>query len=654
MVYRCLIALLALPAALPAQPAAPTANPFAGFETRYLENGLKVWYKRLPGDPLVSISVALPFGSDMDPPGKEQLAHFTEHMLFSDQPGRSEEEIRDEIESLGGVYNASVTADRTFYYVHIGREDVAFAIEWLSRIVGPHAMHPEIVERQREPVALEIGARPRQLFDWIWARYLYPPALRTPGFWEREFGIETWSSRDYYPYASLYGITADDLRAFYDRYYAPSAMTLTIVGDVGRDTVFASVQQAFSVLPARPAPGPARELLDPNRYWQRILWDYRSNVYYSNRFKFYELSPDQEVMLLFVAQLLAKRLNDQLRFGERKATYGIGVSVVKRAGAAYLHVRGGLKKEEFDFARGVVEGEIEALRSGTMSVDEYEVDRAAVVNQLRVNDNSPEELESWIRNFFYEPDRHRDFPDLVTAFESYSLADIQEFMRAGFVPERQYIAILKPHPLSQGVMLGLVVILVWLTVYALRKVLVRPVEMTRIRYVARFKLPRLYLVALVLVFLIAAAVGARLLAYVFQLLVEGYLVRLSSFPLQYSAYALMLVVSISLVIFTLAGVPRKLLLFDDELRLKYLSYRSRSIPLDTIEEVSLRRFRTVWLSRRLWRCAPLAIGLLSPAIYLRLRGGRSIYFRTRDTEEALVLLDEARRGALQEAAQSTR
>ena len=46
------------------------ANPFAGFETHYLSNGLKVWFKRLPEAPNVSISVGVPYGWDADPRGR--------------------------------------------------------------------------------------------------------------------------------------------------------------------------------------------------------------------------------------------------------------------------------------------------------------------------------------------------------------------------------------------------------------------------------------------------------------------------------------------------------------------------------------------------------------------------------------------------------
>lgn len=618
-----------------AQPADSTeiTNTFAGFETHRFANGLKLWYKHLPSDPVVSISVALPFGSDRDPPGKEQLAHFTEHMVFSDQPGRSEEEIKREIEERGGVYNASVTPDRTFYYVRIGRENALYALEWLHRVLAPHAMDPEVVERQREPVALEVRARPRQLFDWLAAYYIDPPFLRTPGFWEREFGIETWRSRDYYPFRSLYSITSADLLDFYDTYYVPAMMTLTVVGDVDRQAVLEEVARTFATLEERPEPEAAVTLRDPGRYHQSLFWSYRSNVSYSNRFKFYGLSADQEVLLIFVRQLLSKRLNDKLRFGDRKATYGINVGIVKRGGGGYLHVSGGIKPEEFEFARGVIEGELAAIRRGSLSQEEFDADRAAVTRQLLVRNSASEDLEDWVRGLFYDPRVHVDFPDLAAAFEGFTRDEVRVFANDFLVPERQVLTIVRPHPLTQGTLLVLVAVIVWLTVYLTRRRLIRPIDMTKIRYVARLRLPRVYSAVVALAGVIFLALVVRLVALVYEQLTYRYLVRLDSFLLQWLAFAAMLGFGVFLLIQIPARIPRKILLFDDHMRIKYLSYRSLGIPLERLEEFSTLRFPAVWLSRRIWKCVPLAVGLLEPGIYLKRDDGWAYFFSVRDRDE---------------------
>ncbi|MGD2154332.1 MAG: pitrilysin family protein [Gemmatimonadales bacterium] len=640
MTTPCLLAALLLGAQPPAADSQAVVNPFAGFETHRLGNGLKVWYKRLPSEPVVSISVALPFGSDRDPPGKEQLAHFTEHMLFSDQPGRSEEEIRREIEGRGGVYNASVTPDRTFYYVRIGSEDALYALEWLYRVLAPHTMDAEVVERQREPVALEVGARPRQLFDWLAAYYLNPPILRTPGFWEREFGLETWRSRDYYPFRSLYSIAPGDLLEFYETCYVPSLMTLTIVGDIDRRAVLDGVARTFAFLPARAEPEPAPAARDPGRYRQSIYWVYRPDVYYSNRFKFYGLSAEQEVMLAFIAQLLSKRLNDRLRFGERKATYGIAVGIVKRGGAGYLHVSGGIKSEEFEYAREVVEAELEALRTGRISQAEFDEGRSAVTRQLRVNNASSEDLERWVRTSFYDPRVHDDFPNLVAAFEGFTREEVQSFASGFLVPERQVLTIAYPHPLRQGTLLILVAVIVWLAVQVARRRLIRRVDMTRIRYVARFKLPKAYSVVAVLALAALVAIVGRLVAFVYQSITERYLVQLDSFVVQWLAYAAMLLLAVFLIIQVPARIPRKILLFDDHIRIKHLSYRSVPIPVDRISEVSLLRFPAVWLSKRIWKCVPLTLGLMAPGVYLRCRDGWGYFFNVRDRDQLVRLAGE--------------
>ena len=499
-------------------------------------------------------------------------------------------------------------------------------------------MDQAVVERQREPVALEVRARPRQFFDWVWAYYLNPPWLRIPGFWEREFGITSLASRDYYPYASLNSITPDDLRSFYDTYYVPALMTLTVIGDVPRSEVLDKAASTFATLPVRPDPPAEEELRDPSRYRQTVFWAYRSNVYLSYRFKFYGTDAQEDETLIFISRLLDRRLNERLRFGERKATYGLRVGVVRRGAASYLQISGGVKTDELEFARGVVESELAALRDGAFPEETFEADRAAVIQQLQVASASAEGLEGWVRNFFYDTRVHEDFPDLAASFDSLAISDLHEFARRHFVPERQLLTLIRPFPINQGLAVVLVLTLVWLTIRLARRWLTRPLEMPKIRYTAHFKLPFLYRLTSLALLVIAVAVVGRLLVYGFQFVSDRVLVTIDHFAFQWTAYGLMLALAVLLFILLLARVPSKLIVLEDELRVKYLSYRSRRIAAEQLEAVTLANFREVWLSRRLWRCLPLTVGLLAPGIYLRQKNGGAYFFDVRDRDELLGVL----------------
>ena len=627
-----------LPSASRAQDNIPPANPFQGFETRILDNGLKVWFKNLPDARAVSISVALPIGRDSDPVGKEQLAHFTEHMLFADHGGRSEEEIKKEIEDLGGEFNASVSDTRTFFFVRVDKEYGLFALEWLYRVISPHAMEPEVVERQRAPVALEIGARPRQLFEWVWAYYIDRPSLRVPGFWEKEFGIETLRSRDYYPYASLNRIGPEDLRWFYDTYYVPSLMTVTIVGALDAAAVASTIDETFAQLSQRPEPPLSASLTDPGRYRQSNFWTYRSDVFYRSRFKFYGLSAADNVLLIFVSQFLGKRLNDRLRFGDEKATYGLRSRIVRRGEAAILEISGGLEVESFQSSKRVIEEELEGLRTGSLDRTRFEEDRSAVTLQLQRSGYSPIALETWVRTSFHDSRLHHDFPDLVTIFDTLSAERVEAFASRALVPERQVVTVVYPQPLTQGVVVIVLAVLVSLTVSLTRRRLISPVEMTRIRYVARFHIPILLFGAMVGVLVILVGGGGRLLVFGFQRFSVAALWPIENFFLQWSTYGLMLMMSIILLLLLLSRIPRKVLLFEDHVRIKYLSYRSVQIPAEEVEEVELRSFREVWLSSAVWRLTPLTFGVFAPGIYLKRRNGRGYFFDVRNRDELLDLL----------------
>ena len=636
--WLLLLACLPFPLAAPAQQPQPPRDAFAGFKTVVLPNGLKVWFKRLPGDPTVSVSVSVAAGSDQDPPGLEQLAHFTEHMLFSDQLGRTEAQIKHEVDERGGSYNGYTAWDHTFYFVRIGTAHGLFAIDWMYRLLSPHAMDSAVVERQREAVALEVGARPRQFFDWLFAWYVHPPLIRVPGFWEREFGLTTDDSHDYYPWQSLHRIAPAHLRGFYDRYYVPSRMTLTVIGDLDRDSVMAKIHATFAALPARPAPPDTVRLRDSGRRRAEYSWEFRSNVGYESRYRLFPLTARDRVIAIFLRRWLGKRLNDRLRFGARKAAYGIGVGTVRRGSASYLYVYGGIKQAEFAFARRVIEEEIEALSAGTRSDADFEADRAAVASQLRVQDASARELETWVGSEFYDDRTFRDFPDLVAAFETMPKSDVETFVRRRLVPRAQVLDVTYRLPLSEAEVAVLALLLVWLAVASARRLLLRPLDMTRIRYVARFRFPLIYRVTVLPGIIALIAVLLRLLVYGYQVLSDRFVIGIDSFWIQWSIYAVLAATTVLLFIAALGLLPRKLLCFEDGVVIKYLAYRSVRIAPDDLAEVALRRFPDVWLSRQLWSCLPLTLGIARPGIYLRLRDGRSYFFGVRDAAECLRAL----------------
>ena len=613
------------------------SNPFAGFETHFLSNGVKVWFKQLRGAPNVSVSAGVPVGSDADPPGKEQLAHFTEHMLFSDHDGRTEQEIKDAVEGIGGRRNGFTYRDHTWYYVTIGREHGLFAIEWLAGILSPHEMDPAVVDRGRQPVQNEIRARPREFFDHLVAA-LNPGWLAFPDFWEREFGIERLRAPFPDMWRSLRGITPEDLRGFYDRYYSPAVMTVTIIGDLDRDDALDRAQRTFGSIPARPVERWATTAEDPGRGRSTYQWGFQSTAGYLSRHKLFFANSDELLTAMFVRDLLNRRLNQRLRYGERKAVYGASANLVMRGPAAYLQVSSRIDEDDYDFASAIIDEEIEYLRSGSLGTAEFEADRAAVIERLRGANQTADALNAWTRQIFYDPATFTDFPDVLSFYENLSQSQVASFAAHAFDESRQVLSVSRTQPVSQGMAVLAVAVLIWITLKMVAWALTKPVRMKDIRYVAHFRLPVVLRTAYALGLIAITLALGRIAAVGIGWGVDRWLLPVDDYVIQHAAIAGMLVVGLVVTALLLTSSPRKLLIFEDHLRIKSRAWRSRVLKADDIEEIVLERGFGAWLSRGILRSPPLALGLIGPGIHLRPLRGRSYFFRSRDTTELAEVL----------------
>ncbi len=614
-------------------------NPFAGFRTHRLGNGMRVWLKVDPDAADISVGVVVPYGADMDPPGMEQLAHYTEHMLFSDHRGLSEEEIKDQVESRGGARNGFTTADHTFYYVTLPAEHGLYGLEWLGRILEPHAMDPTVVERNRHPVALEIGARPPELVDHL-RRWLDPGWLHRTEFWEREFGISTAAGRRYDRWSSLQAITPEDLREFYDRYYVPGAMTLVIVGDVDGRAALELAEERFGFLEARPAPPSYGPLSDPGRGDRFVIWTARPDVRYRRMFKVYDLDDDAHLRFLFLARYLERRLTARLRFGETKAVYGVGARLVRRGPASYLLIDAPVDEKQWGFALGVIDEELQSLVDGTTPADHFRADRDAVVGRLVAANREPQDLVFWAYHSLYDPALHADFPDLPGVFASYEVDDMAAFVREQLRPEREIVSIRRPHVLSRTWLGLLALSLAVLTFRAVGRALTRPVEMRSIRYVARMRVSPLVVAVGGSAYVLGAIVAGRLLAAAGERIWYAWIFPVDLYPFQLGVWAVTGVGALSLLILYLSIPPRKLLVFPDHVRVKHFFYRSRAIPLTDLRRARRARVSELLRDGTIWRTLPVSLGLTARGVHLEPRSGMGYLFRARRPDELLDVLAE--------------
>src|SRR3990167_10286620 len=100
-----------------------------------LPNGLTVIYYPKKGNS-VAVEVMINVGSCHEKSHERGISHFLEHILFEGTTKRPTNKIiSNEIEKIGGDFNAYTTNERTCFYVKVLKKHFHKAVEILAEIL---------------------------------------------------------------------------------------------------------------------------------------------------------------------------------------------------------------------------------------------------------------------------------------------------------------------------------------------------------------------------------------------------------------------------------------------------------------------------------------------------------------------------------------
>lgn len=223
--------------AVPPRPRAP--NDASEYRRFVLPNGMKVLLLSDPKLNKASASVAVGVGSLSDPPGRQGLAHYLEHMLFlGTEKYPSVSEFGEYLQRNGGYSNAYTARDRTNYHLEVQPPAFEGALDRFAQFFVAPLFTPEFNEREVNAVHSEYQ---KNLENDGWREFALRNTVVRPGHPARSFNI---GSRE-----TLTGTPREELLAFHRRYYSANRMTLALTGPESLDQLERWARQYFAPVP---------------------------------------------------------------------------------------------------------------------------------------------------------------------------------------------------------------------------------------------------------------------------------------------------------------------------------------------------------------------------------------------------------------------
>ncbi|MFV0389930.1 MAG: M16 family metallopeptidase [Pyrinomonadaceae bacterium] len=352
------------------KPGADPALKIPKIEKAKLSNGLDVWFVPQKELPIVSMSLIIKTGGDVNPKGKEGLSDYTSNMLDKGTTTRSALDIANAAQDLGISLRTSSGWDASSVTLDTLTKDLDESLSIYSDVVlNPSFPEDELTTVKRRAMLgfKQMKESPTAIASSVYGKVLYGE--------DHPYGRPLDGDEQ-----SVSALKRDDLVAFYNEYYRPNNSILIVVGDTDKNSLMPKLEKAFgawkaaevpasTVVETKPFDKPGIYLVDKPGAAQSELRIGQVGIAQD--------SPD-EFPVLVMNQILggqfAARVNMNLR-EDKGYTYGARTSFSERRGAGPFTASAGVqtavtKESVIEFLK-----ELNGIR-GAIPISQDELDYA--------------------------------------------------------------------------------------------------------------------------------------------------------------------------------------------------------------------------------------------------------------------------------------
>jgi predicted Zn-dependent peptidase len=205
-----------------------------GVSIHQLDNGLQVLLIENPALPMIGVNVVVKTGSAYENFSSSGMSHMLEHLLFNGTTSRTQKELYDAVDKIGGYNNANTSQYYTNYMMVTPAERFVKGMEIQADMLFNSTIPEEKFKKEKGIVLEEIAkslANASEQIERNQSAVLYDghavslPVLGT--------------------YSTIKHMDRDDVYEFYKNYYVPNNMIMSVIGNFKTANILKHIQKIY-------------------------------------------------------------------------------------------------------------------------------------------------------------------------------------------------------------------------------------------------------------------------------------------------------------------------------------------------------------------------------------------------------------------------
>ena len=355
------------------------------FERQILPSGLRLLTAPMDHAQSVSCFIMLAAGSRYETPDTSGIAHFAEHMFFKGTENRpTARDIGNEIDGIGGEFNAFTGKEYTGYYVRCAGEHRSIALDVLVDMLRHSKFDSEEIDREKGVIVEEMNMyfdTPRDFISGVYDSLLYG---------DQPLGWDIIGRKE-----TVRAATRDTFLGYVDRWYKPERMVVGVAGKIDGD-LQAEVERLLGDLePAETgAPDPA-DFSANGTARVRIHTKASDQAHICLGVPSYPLAHRDRYALQILSTVLGTGMSSRL-FTEVRERRGLAYYIYainhSYTDAGSLYSQAGVDIERIDEAITTIVAELKKITDETVPSDELEKARNVAKGRFVLQTESPHGL----------------------------------------------------------------------------------------------------------------------------------------------------------------------------------------------------------------------------------------------------------------------
>ena len=385
-----------------------------------LENGLEVITIKKDTQ-ISSINIGVKVGALNESLNEKGISHYIEHMLFKGTENRTFQKLNDDLEALGGEYNAYTDFSQTVYSISCLEDELKSAIEILSDMLICSKFPEEEIEKERGVILAEIRSSKDSVEDFSFKK-INEVAFKNS--WYDVAGLDE----------NVKSFTKKELYEYYKKYYIPNNSLITMVSSLSHEEAFEEISKHFS----KWEPKERIELVvkdEKNRNIKKVTT--KENIELCTiiyLFTFYDLDKNYELPLRILNHRLGESANSLL-FREVRENRGLAYDIYSHLditeNVRTLYVYTAVDEEDIDDAANAIEEIFKDIKFRNIIIGENDLNVMKKVHKTAVISTLEDSVElcSYILSQSLEGEdifeflKDMDRLNTITADEIYEVAN---------------------------------------------------------------------------------------------------------------------------------------------------------------------------------------------------------------------------------------